>query len=337
MPASTNYELHDFGFGSGGDANIDSTSYGLTAQTGELSAGDKLDGSTFSLGAGLTFTRQANVPAAPTFTNVSSNYNKLHFIIDTAGNPSDTLFAIAISTDNFVTTRYIKNDNTITDTLTTSDYQTYTNWGGASGEDVIGLLNNTEYKIKVKAWHDAFTETEYGPTAAATTSAPSLTFDIDISSSDSETGAPYTLSFGNLTPGSVTTATDKIWIDLSTNGEGGGFVYAYSTNAGLRSSAQSYTITSASTNLSSASEGFGLQSATDTESAGGPLAPSSPFNGASENVGGVSTTSQTLYNSSSAPITAGRGSLLVKAKASALTPAAGDYSETITLIASSTF
>lgn len=337
LPASTNYELHDFGFGSGGGANLDSTNYSITGQTGELSAGNRLEGSTYDLGAGLTFTRQANVPGAPTFTNESTDYNKLHFIIDTGGNPSDTLFAIAISADDFVTTQYIKNDNTVTDVLTTSDYQTYTNWGGASGEDVIGLLPNTTYKIKVKAWHDAFTETELGPEASASTSNPSLTFDIDISNTDQETSAPYTISMGTLPPGVVTTATDKIWIDLATNGDGGGFVYVYSSNAGLKSTATNYTILSSSTNLSSVGEGFGLQADSDSESDGGPLVATAPFDGTSENVGAITTTSQTIFHSSSAPITGGRGSLSVKAKASAQTPAASDYSETITMIASSTF
>jgi hypothetical protein len=286
------------------------------------------------LAAGLEFVQQANVPAAPTFTNPANYYNKLKFVLDTGNNPSDTVFAIAISTDNFTTTNYIQADNTIGSSPV---YQTYASWGGATGATVIGLATNTTYKIKTKAMHTKFNESGFSAVATAATEAVILSYDLDVSASDSETAAPYVVSFGTLSLGSVTTTAEKVWVDLDTNAENGAFVYAYANNAGLTSASSGYTITSATADLSSANEGYGLQIASVTQSAGGPLTKVSPYNGATENVGIINTVSRNILTSSNAPITAGRASIYVKAKASTSTPAAADFSDVLTMIASSTF
>lgn len=121
LPASTNYEMHDVGFGAGGVGISESSTYGMTGMAGEVN-GAKMESSNYALGPGLQFARQSNVPAAPTFSNPDNSYNKLLFVIDNGGNPSDTLFAIAISTDSFVTTNFIQADGTIG---ATEVYQTY--------------------------------------------------------------------------------------------------------------------------------------------------------------------------------------------------------------------
>jgi hypothetical protein len=332
MPASTSYELHDYGMGSGGSQITESSNYGLKGITGEVSGANN-SGTNYDLGPGLIFTAQANTPAAPTFTNPANHYNKLKFVLDTGSNPSDTLFAIAISTDDFATTNFIQSDNTIGASLV---YQTYSTWGGASGAFVVGLSSSTTYKIKAKAVQTKYNESAYSATATASTSAPNLTYDLDVSSTDSESSAPYSVSFGTLNVGSVTTASDKIWVDLDTNANNGAFVYVYSSSTGLVSSAKSYTITSSTANLSSDSEGFGLQVSSVAQGSGGPLASVSPYNNSSENVGVIDTTARNIF-SSTVPITSGRGSILLKAKASASTPAASDYTCTINMIASATF
>ena len=333
LPASTTYELHDAGFGAGGVGVAESGTYGMTGITGEIS-GDKGIGATYNLGPGLQFARQSNVPAVPTFTNPSNHYNKLKFVLDAGGNPSDTLFAIAISTDDFVTTNFVQADGTIG---ASAVYQTYADWGSATGEWVIGLAPSTTYKIKVKAVQTKYTETEYSVAASASTTAPSLSFDIDIASTDTETAAPYTVAFGTLSTGSVTTATNKVWLDLESNAEGGGFVYVYGSGTGLTSVSAGHTIPSVTANLAVTSEGYGMRVDSVTQSAGGPLTAVSPYNGVSENVGLIDTTTRTILNSSSVPITAGRGAFLLKAITDTLTPAASDYTETLTVVASATF
>lgn len=331
-PQSTNYEIVEYGFGSGGTSGTDSTNYTIFGTAGEIDASE-LESTTYKTRGGLVFTMQANVPPAPTFTNPSNYYNRLHLVINQGNNPSDASYAVAISTDNFLTdTRYVQNDQTIGATLGAEDWQAYTIWGGASGFDIIGLTPNTTYTVKVSSEQGNFTQTSYGPTAQVATANVTLSFDIDVSSTDTETNAPYNVSLGNLTAGSVTTASDYIWIDLSTNAEYGGFVYLYDANTGLRSSSLNYTIPSSSTNLTSVAEGYGVKINSVSN-----LTAQAPYNGASDNVGVLDTTIRALFNSGSVPVTNGRGSVAVKAKVSATTPASNDYEDTITLIASGSF
>lgn len=331
MPASTDYKLKDFGFGTGGAGNATSTDYAINGISGEQSNG-QLSGASYKIGSGLVYTNQANVPPAPTFTNPSNYYNKLKIVIDTGSNPSDTKFAIAISTDNFVSdTRYVQSDDTVGATLGIEDYQTYTNWGGASGTLIIGLVPNTEYKVKVKAWQGKFTETNYGPIATASTIGPQMTFDIDVSASD-EDNSVSTIDLGSLPAGTVVDSPTKIWVNFETNGENGGRVYVYSSNAGLQSSTVSYLISAVTDNLTSASEGFGAQGSTATNG----LTEATFYDLSANNVGIVDTTIREIFTAS-APTTNGRGSFLLKAKSSAVTPAASDYTETLTVIASASF
>lgn len=336
LPASTNFQLKDYGYGGGGVANGTSSSYAIEGIAGEQNA-STLDGTTYDLGPGLQFTNQANVPPAPTFTNPANYYNKLHLILDIGGNPTDTLFAIAISADNFsADTRYVQSDNTVGTILGLEDYRTYASFGSGSGFNIIGLLPATTYTVKVKAWQGKFTETGYGPTASVATSGAKLTFDIDVSATDTDTSPPFTTNFGNLFAGTVTDSPQKIWVDFDTNGESGGRVYVYATNAGLASTATGHMISAVTGNLTVLSEGFGAQGSSATQSAGGPFALSGTYALSSNNVAITDTTIREIFTAS-APVTAGRGSFLLKAKSSAITPAATDYSETLTVIASASF
>lgn len=336
LPASTNFQLKDYGYGGGGVANGTSSSYAIEGIAGEQNA-TSLSGTTYNLGSGLQFTNQANVPPAPTFTNPGNYYNKLKLVLDTGGNPTDTLFAIAISTDNFATdTRYVQSDNTVGVVLGLEDYRTYASYGSGSGFNIIGLLASTAYTVKVKAWQGKFTETGYGPTASAATVGARLTFDIDVSATDTDTSPPFTTNFGSLFAGTVTDSPQKIWVDFDTNGESGGRVYVYATNSGLASASTGHTISAVSGNLASLSEGFGAQGSSATQSAGGPFALTGPFTLVSDNVAATDTTIREIFTTS-APTTAGRGSFLLKAKSSSITPAATDYSETLTVIASASF
>ncbi len=334
FPASTNYKLKSYEFGGGG-GTANSAGYSIEGIVGQT-AGSQTSG-TYSVGSGLIFTQNANVPEAPAFVNSSNWYNKLKFTITVSGNPTDAKYAVAISTDNFTTTNYIQSDNTIGAALGAEDFQTYTTWGGASGAFVTGLSPSTTYYIKVKATQGKYTESGWGPSASAATVGSQLSFDIDVSSSDTETASPYEVDMGTLTTGSVNTAADKVWIDFETNGASGGYVYVYDQYNGLRSAVTNYTITSASTDLSSANEGFGIQSATTGQTAGGPLAAQSPYNGAGHNVGIVDTSIRTIYTSSNLPITAGRASFYIKAKPRNTTPASSDYTDSLTLIATAAF
>lgn len=215
-PESTSYELKDYTFGSGGTTGSDSTTYSLFGVSGEIDP-SSLTSTSFKLGGGISYTMKANVPAAPTFTNPATNYDRLKFVINNGGNPTDAQFAIAISTDDFVTTNYIQTDNTV---ASTQAWQTYANWGSATGEFVRTLAPNTTYKIKVKARRGNFTESEFSETASATTSNPSLTFGISSAS----------LTFDNLNPANSYTDSAKTTVlTTSTNAYNGYTIYGRNT------------------------------------------------------------------------------------------------------------
>lgn len=334
-PTSTTYHLQSYGIGSGGTSGSTSTTYGLTGIAGEQ--GDQASSTTYKAGTGLIPTQQANTPGAPTLTNAANTYDKLHITLDTGGNPSDTIFAIAISTDNFASNfNYVQSDHTVGATLSSSNYQTYTNWGGASGFNIIGLLPSTVYTVKVKAQQGKYTESAYSVTASASTVSPSLTFEIDVSATDSHTSPPYSTSFSNLLPNTVVNSSQYIWVSLETNGDNGGTVFISSQNTGLVSAAGSHTINSATADLSAVSEGYGAQLNSQTQTSGGPLAAQSPYTGTAQNVGIVDTAIRPLFVATS-PIVGGRGSIVLKARATNGTPAAPDYSDILTLIASASF
>jgi hypothetical protein len=333
LPGTSNYQLHDYGFGNGG-GTASSSNYSVEGIAGEI--GQDGATNTYGLRAGLLGTQLANVPEAPTLTNPSDWYNKLHLVLTTSGNANDTTYAIAISSDSFATTQYVQDDHTVSSALGPEDFQDYTTWGGASGFNIIGLRPDTTYEVKVKARQGEFSESAFGPSASEATAQVSLTFDIDVANTDSESAPPYNLDFGIVSSGSVVSSPDKIWLDIASNADNGAFVYVVSQNNGLLSPTTSYTISSVTGDLSSLSEGLGAQKVSVAQSAGGPLAAESPYDGTSDNIGAIDTQYRQLL-ASSAPITDGRASFLLKIKTTSTTPAASDYTDIYTLVASAAF
>lgn len=328
---SANFEMQGYGLSSGaGTAN--SANYQTHSTAGEQS-GAPLNSANYETNPGYIATIQANVTAAPTVTNPSEYYNKLQFVMDTGGNPTDALFAIAASDDGFATTKYVQSDDTIGPALGAEDWQTIAAWGASF--NVIGLTPGTTYSFKVKATRGDFTESGWSAVDTADTIDPYLTFDIDIGPTDGESAPPHTVGLGDLTVGAVTTASDLIWFDFATNGAFGGNILISADSTGLASVSTGSTIVSATADLAAGgvTSGFGLRSASATQTSGGPLTASSPYNGASDNVGVVNTTMRSVYATAS-PLIGGRSSLYVKAKSSALTEAATDYISTLTAIAS---
>ncbi len=333
LPTSTNYSLNSYGFGSGGTANSTSANYGLNATAGEQAG--RTSSTNYNLGAGEKFLKQANVPTV-TLVNNARWYNKLLVTIGPQNNPTDALYAIAISGDNFVTTQYVKSDHTIGNTLTFADYGSFSSWGGNAGTFITGLTPETTYSVKALAYRGKYTESGYGPVASVATSPPLLTFDIDVAPTDISTNPPYRVDLGDLLPASIVDSTDRVWASLDTNAESGGKVYLSGQNGGLRSTSANYTIVSASVDLSTQSEGFGAQIASATQTSGGPLLAAGPYGGTSQNVGITDSLIRSLFTAAS-PIVSGRGSFILKAKAASLTPSSADYTEILTVIASASF
>lgn len=336
-PASTNYKLDDYAFGAGGTASSSSNLYSLFGTLGQVDQGSPSSANYF-IGAGLEYTLQASVAAAPTLENPSNWYNKLKITLNRGGfDPNDYEYAVRIASGSGQF-QYVQDDMTVGPDLGDEDWLSYAQWGGDSGTTIIGLYPSTTYTVQVAARQGRFyTQFLWSPTALASTETLTISFDIDIASSDSETAAPYTLGLGELTPGSVTTATNKVWVDFSTNANNGGFISVSGTNNGLASTTASHTITSATTDLTAQPQGYGAISSTATQASGGPMTALSPYNGASNNVGALDTTKRYIYDSSETPVTGGRVSFQLKAKASATTPSATDYSDILTLLVTGSF
>src|SRR3989338_4932757 len=166
-----NYKVENSTLDFGGETGS-STNY-TSVDSVSSEDGDASSSTNYKSFFGFLASAFPGVPGIPTLTNTGGTlYGSLDFIIATGGNQTDTNYAIAISPDDFVTTYYIQADDTI---ATSEAWQTYSGWGSASGERVVGLNPGTTYKIKVKARYGADSETGFSSIASAATSDPSLT------------------------------------------------------------------------------------------------------------------------------------------------------------------
>jgi hypothetical protein len=334
-PASGTYELKDYGFGSGGTINSASGTYSLQATTGEIDVASMSSTNYLTL-AGLTYTLEPNTPPAPTITNPSNYYNKLSISINNANNSTDTTFAIQVAANSPDMTQNVLYVQSGSNTLgTTPDWQTYTVWNSGSAFNIIGLTPGTTYYARVAAKRGTFQIGRYGAIAYATTVNPTFTFGVQTST---QATPPYSVGIGVVNAGQVTTSWQSVQTTISTNANNGGLIYINDANAGLRSQeAGSYTINSASTDLTSASEGYGIQGQTVGQTANGPMEFIAPYNQGGNNVGIVDGTKRVFADSSSAPVSNGQATFLLKAKAANSTPAATDYADTITIIGTGSF
>ncbi len=181
-----------------------------------------------------------------------------------------------------------------------------------------------------------------------------LTFDIDTSTSDGNSNSPYTVALGTLAAGTLTTSNqssiNSIFFDLDTNASGGAQVGVRGLNGGLRSPSTNpprtfNVLSGGEANFAAGTEGVGLcvesvAATTGTLNKGGTYDSDgqacSLTNTGTQRIGQINTTfTQILFTA--APMAAGRGEVLVKASITATTPAANDYAETLTFIATGTF
>jgi hypothetical protein len=322
ITSSTSYKLNSYSVDSGSTNSASSTTYKLNATSGDTE-GSASSSATLKAKSGAIEAIQANVPTAPTLsTNSGAYYNKINFVVNTASNPTDATYSIAVSTtSNFTVTNYVQADGTLN---TTAVYQTYSVWGSGVGTLVVGLTPNTSYWFKVNAIQGRFTASSYGPSATIATGTPNLSFSV----------TPTTLNLGSLLAGSIVTSS-TISFTYATNAYNGGSIYTSGSDTGLKSpSSSNYIIqvTPPSGNLAALAEGFGLQALT----ASSPLALVAPYNGTSNVVGAIYTTFQPVYTAST-PVTTGTATAVLKAKTSVSTPNATDYTDTLTFVAAASF
>jgi len=206
--SSDNYIIEQPSF-SGGSNTSDSDNFSTRGTVGDTSDLG-LESDNYSLDATEAASRQADVLPKPTLENDNDYFDRLRITIDEQDNPSDTKYAIAISKDNFSTFSYVQQDLTIGSSLSSEDWLIFAELGEADGELIIGLDENTSYKVRVAAFHGDFSTTRYSATSdEATTSSSYLRL-----SSDKES-----CSLGTLTE--LATATCNYNLSFSSNYYGG--------------------------------------------------------------------------------------------------------------------
>jgi hypothetical protein len=251
---STNYQVEDGTFDSGGEPSS-STNYSSRDSIGDVSA-DGVNSTNYKTFAGFQLPAYPGIPGTPTLTNTGGTlYNSLDFIVATGnGQQVDTTYAIAISSDNFVTTYYIQSSDTLS---TSEDWQTYAGWNSGTGERVSGLSPSTTYKIKVKARYGADSESGFSPTATATTAAPDLTITFSGVNSGTTVGGVTTtttsstnaINYGSLPINTAQTAAHQVTV--STNAVDG-YVTTILQDGHLRTSGTDFISPTSGTNASPA-------------------------------------------------------------------------------------
>ncbi len=224
--------------------------------------------------------------------------------------------------------------------------------GTATGSKAVAISMTDEGVTDAHTGNFAVSLVDDDSASITASITPALSFDIDTATSHIEvsgTPTPYSVAMGTLTPGVVKTSDDStinsIFLDLGTNASVGAVVTLMGANGGLKSVATNHTITTSyggsAVDLNAQPEGFGVcvKSATASE---GALTAVAPYNGScnatTHNIGGIdTTTARSIITTTNAPAVGGDVEIMLKAKAQAITPAAVDYSETLTFIATGTF
>ena len=242
-----------------------------------------------------------------------------------------------------------------------------------NGDSPNGTLNNPsagnqnmQIKMKDENVVDTHTKSFIVPIVdsdTVNTSAtvdPTMTFDIDTATGDSESNSPYSVNLGSITTAAVATSggsVNSIWLDLATNATNGATITIINTDADtdLTSASVAGDKISAATNnttLAGGTEGYGFCVVSVTSTSG--LAMSNVdavFDGDGSNDGCTASTSDnvvspspnsggaaaTLISNTTTPIVVGRVRVAVKAAISSTTEAHADYQDSVRLIATANF
>lgn len=364
---SPNYKIVGITANSGGGLG-DSTNYSLMLIAGEVSANPSNYSTNYKMNQDPSANFVAAIPTIQCFeTNTngaatqcnsapsaivsggmkavcgpSGCYDRARFEINPLSNPTDTLYAVEISIDNFVNDIKCVSASTFTPKdakCNINDFRTENYWETETF-NIKGLNANTTYYIRTTALHGDFTQSDYTKIWNATTSPATVSFDIDIAEATgttAESASPYSISFTGddvlIAGAAATTNTDLIWLDADSNAYGGVSIIQFGRYGGLHSPTTSKTIVSSNGDLDTlGSEGFGLQSYyigfTDVSSYTGTLTATSNYSGTGNVVGIVGQNAAKIYEADG-PLVNGRMGMYLKAKAGTEVTPATDYGEEI--------
>jgi hypothetical protein len=193
MESDSGYKIIDPTINSG--SNDDQSSGGGYSLFGTLGTGledERFESDNYKLSSGQPNKFMANVPTVASFSTDDTDmcgeggcYSSARFELDTQSNPSDTLYLIEISDDNWTTVQCLDGDTHTPKPISNkdiNDYLTQSAWetGSWSAANAVGLTSESTYQIRVRALNGDFTESEAGPEASASTYTPKIVFDLDI-------------------------------------------------------------------------------------------------------------------------------------------------------------
>ncbi len=241
------------------DDDITFTSLTGTSPTFSLVGSGKIyDGAPSAHANGLLLYTEATdtlaAPPAPEIFNDSFFYNKLRVVITPGNFPPDTLYAVALSDDNWATERYISVGNRpVTQPLSHELFHTYEYWGGSDGTFIFGLDPDVTYKIRVAAISGTATQGAFSPSSApVATKVPFIGMTI----------AQNVTNFSILNTNTVAQATSTD-IRITTNNETGYRTYIRGTGdgttGGLYDTATAMLIASTDSILAPNISGYGAQ------------------------------------------------------------------------------
>lgn len=311
-------------------------------------------------------TNCTGIPGADGMRGVCSTpgcYNRAKLEINANNNPLDVKYSIQIATNSLFTTgvQYITGANRLPkSTLALSDFLYKCEWEGTISVgycaaanttyqkyNILGLTPGTLYYVRVAALkgtatNGTFSQSEWGPSATATTENTSITFDIDITTNIvNPSTPPYNLNSVNIVPEATSTSSEYIVFKITSNALNGTRTLIKSANANLTHISLADTIASYTGDLDSVANGFGIRndSTTNSQTNSGNLGTitvsSTPTDytdtGAANKVGGVPTTLTQLFNSNNLPILNGVSAYKLKVKAD-FSKRAGIYTETFSVV-----
>lgn len=371
---SGNYKIDGLAVGTQGGAGMeaDSGNFSIMPFIGDSLNNEKLNSLSYQMGTGITEILNVNVPIVSCFETDTDYFNgegemtecehsaiatgesgeplgmvrlcgeggcydRARIEIDVQNNPSDTLYAIQITTTSDWSyygyidgnTRTIKSPSN----LSIDDFLTKTDWENvADVYNILGLTPGTEYFVRISALQGDFTQSAFGPSKSAITAQPTLRMSLNVGATYGEDSSPiHTINFNYLSSTSVETANKLIWLSYGTNALNGISGSVIGENDGLYSSESLYTITSDfyRANLAG-SEGFGIVGSDIEDTLLGPTLVASDYVESSYYAGGiVSTGGRTVFTSSGNPLYDGVLGIKAFAKISSNTPT-GEYEELLT-------
>lgn len=179
------------------------------------------------------------------------------------------------------------------------------------------------------------------PFTTATVSADQLAVSATVPQSFSFSLSGNTDALGNLDTAAVKSSPTPRTVTISTNAKAGWNVWAKDSNTGLASAGSAYTIgtTTPGTNstLVAGTEGYNTGITSTHTTGAGTVTVAAPFvGGVAGKGGGLNTTFQTLA-SSSGTAQGDTVTLTNNVAISAITPAATDYTDTITVVGAGSF